>query len=817
MTKKWPVCRISYIAWVITLIFLFSCGWTGEIQLPLSTVSIRGVEQNCFDDFYLKVKKYLKSSLQENEIHQFFSCLEDSIDDFFRKTEPKDKKLGYSFPEIRSLFNTFMVNKNNKVQKKYSKEEVFARLYLILKRLLIGGPSDFISEKEWQKMKLTFPVLKKFLVDTKPYTESYFFYRPSSLDLQYLFSGHKMFNQKLYDLIKFLKSSGSLLNPDEVNFLKDQILILGNLLQIKPVLDQVVHIFYEFQSSQHQDHWMDLIKIGEYGFRVMAYTKLVKADPYSLFSPEGFLSFSALIKSIIEAFNLTHETNQKKGIKQRWLEDLLISMHKSQIFLNEIKEENTLRQLISENGQYFFTVNYKNPKSWYVSEDDFQKYKFFYNRLMKSLSLVFSDENTRDVNIRYNGFLYSDEKINDQTDGIKKGKEVWNTIVSQVLVNVPFPKEGLQINFEEFKLKNYDEELLANFYKTILTNMILTVYDTYGRQFNVKKEVDKKIYEYTLKRLYLVLRSFFISKGLADPKECNAGERSFMEANLFGYSSNGDNEVSVQEGIEWLASAYSSKSVTNSIFEGAKKNNCSLGNKAQSFNQPFLKEECFREYLIKNFKSHFKHHGKLLDYIEKNKNLDDLYNSLFNVARTCSDIKLPLSYSEAVYYVSLIQYIETLFEKYDQDRYQAYFFLKRRDSFLDKYELMQIYKERFKNTLKRIVKLEMGGEISDFNTKHLYTKLLIYKKLILPEDVGGGLMWLLSDLGSPIMNFPLEPLDRIDAYTIFNNIVIRREETQLIKDYCRDVTLAWEEYQRQPKDIQNQNIFELETPYQNCR
>ena len=193
-----------------------------------------------------------------------------------------------------------------------------------------------------------------------------------------------------------------------------------------------------------------------------------------------------------------------------------------------------------------------------------------------------------------------------------------------------------------------------------------------------------------------------------------------------------------------------------------------------------------------------------------------MYDSLFNVARTCPNIKLPLSYSEVIYYASIIQYIEVLFEKYDQDRQQWYFFTKHRDALLDKDELMLVYDERFKNTLKRIAKLEMGGEISDFNLKHLYKKLLIYKKLILPEDRGGGLMWLLSDFGAPFLGFPLEPLDRIDVYSIFNNITTRNERPPFIKDYCKSLSLAWEEYQRQQEEIQSQSVFEFEVPYRTC-
>ena len=805
------------IALVCGVALMFSsCGWTGENRFSLGTVSFRGVKKRCFDDFPLKVKKYLRSSLGEDEIHQFFSCLEHSIDDFFQRTEPQDKEQGYTFAEVQSLFKTFMIDKASKNQGKSFDSKTSAKHLLSLKRMFVGGLSSRISKKDWDKMKLTFPRVKKFLIDTKPYIEFYYFYRPSSLDRKTLAFGHKMFSENLYSLIEFLKSSGSLLNSEEIGFLKDQILDLGNILRTKPVIDGVVDIFYEFQSSQHEDNWTNLIKIAERGLRVMAYTKLAEEEPYPLFSPEGFLNLSSFMRSIIDAIDLSYKVNQKNNLDQNQIENLIVSLYDSKILFTQVENRSVLRSLVSESGRYFFTTAYRNPNSWYIAGDDIKKYKFFYNRFMSSLSHVFYDESTRDLHLRYKEFLYDDKKIGSELVGMSEGKEVWDTVASKVVLNLPFPKEGLRVNFEKHQYKTREEQVIADFYGTVLTNIVLFVYETYGRQSNVNKISDKKIYEHTLKRLYHATRPFFISQGLADPTGCNAGSRTFMEANLFGYSSNGDDEVDIQEGIEWLASVYSVNLVVENIFEGAKASGCSFGNRAVLLGQPFLKEQCFRKYLSQSFKTHFKHLGKLLDFIDKSQSFDDLYDSLFNVVRTCPDIKLPLSYSEVIYYTSLIQYIEALFEKYDQDRQQWYFFTKDRDTLLDRDELMLVYDERFKNTLKRIAKLEVGGEVSDFNLKHLYKKLLIYKKLVLPKDSGGDLMWFLSDLRIPFLSLPLKPLDRIDVYTIFNSIATRNERSPFIQDYCKSLSLAWEEYQSQQEGMQNQSVFEFKVPYRTC-
>ena len=120
-------------------LMLSSCGWTGENRFSLGTVSVRGVKKRCFDDFPLKVKKYLSSSLEEDEIHQFFSCLENSIDDFFQRTEPQDKEQGYTFAEVQSLFKTFMIDKASKNQGKSFDSKTSAKYFLSLKRMFVGA------------------------------------------------------------------------------------------------------------------------------------------------------------------------------------------------------------------------------------------------------------------------------------------------------------------------------------------------------------------------------------------------------------------------------------------------------------------------------------------------------------------------------------------------------------------------------------------------------------------------------------------------------------------------------------------------------
>jgi hypothetical protein len=348
--------------------------------------------------------------------------------------------------------------------------------------------------------------------------------------------------------------------------------------------------------------------------------------------------------------------------------------------------------------------------------------------------------------------------------------------------------------------------VISNFYKTMLSNVVLFVFDTYGKQSRVADNANKHVSELTSSRFYNDIRDIAISQGLGSPLSCDSGSRTFLEANLFTYSANGNDKVEVQEGLEWMSLVISASSVANKLYNDVAANEeCVLPTTSLSSRKAYLKEECVRNQITENFRTYFNHMPNLILYIESQNKIDDFYQNLFEVTRYCSNSDLPVAYDEILYAVSLMGYIEALFERYDVEKTSYRLFTRPRNDLLEIDELNLAFEERFRPVLQRMAKLQNDVDLTESQTAHLFKKLLIYKRM--PESPEGrweGLKWLLSDRGVNV-----RPLDRIDIYKMFNSILTMNQMPEVGVTYCRSLTLAWEEYLQQ-------QVFNVEIPTRSC-
>lgn len=793
---------ISCFSFLATLLLFASCKWVGEARPVVQTVEIKAQTENCFSGLSSKVESYLKSEISDSEISGFLDCTENVIDDFMVKTQEQDSSKGYSKFEIKSLLRTFLIKGIDDIS-----GERYARLFLVVKRALIGGDPERITREEWKRIKTLFPKIRNFLVDTRPYTKYYYFYNrlfyhSESHSHKILAQSHDIFRAKLYDFFSVLSREGSSLNKSEVLFVKDQFLAIPSVSKLAPLLDEMLYIYYSFLQSEHEQNWTELVKIGESGLRVMTYVKKMQNQTKSYFVPTGAVALVALVKSTIDAFEMTYRVNSSLKLDQEMVERFILSLNQSKLFLNSIENQSELSSFISDVGRSIFTFEDSGP--WYIANFKLNQFKFMYNRWVNSLIRVINDSTVRDLNEKYTDLLYTDIDFN--MDANREAEELVENIVLKSPINVVHPGLEYKINYQTNRNRSQQSQVSETFYITMMSNVVLFVFDTYGRQGNLDLSIDKKIPEQTATRLYDDIRPIAVAQGISNPLHCASGPKTFLEANLFGFSSNGNDKLDMSESLEWFTGVISNSSVASKIFKDVESNlDCVLPSTSLFLNKPYLLNSCVKNKILSNYKSYFSHMKNLIEYIGTQNSFEQIYENLFEVSRTCGNRDLPVSHDEILYSVSLMQYIETLFERYDVID-AGYVFTRKRNNKLEYVELEQAFEDRFRTVLQRMAKQRNGRDLSESNTKHLFNKLLIYKQLPKqnPEGLFSSLKWWVSDRAVAI-----RPLDRIDVYRLFNSIITSGDKTEVISNYCNNLTLAWEEY------VDN-NAFFVKPVVNNC-
>jgi hypothetical protein len=105
--------------------------------------------------------------------------------------------------------------------------------------------------------------------------------------------------------------------------------------------------------------------------------------------------------------------------------------------------------------------------------------------------------------------------------------------------------------------------------------------------------------EAEVQEIYLDLREIGRELGLVDRRSLTAGIRTFMEANIFMSVSDGDDRMSLHEGVEWIHTVMSASTIAGRIHADLKPE-CGL-EKNDGVGRVTLELDCFRRRFAADF------------------------------------------------------------------------------------------------------------------------------------------------------------------------------------------------------------------------
>lgn len=170
---------------------------------------------------------------------------------------------------------------------------------------------------------------------------------------------------------------------------------------------------------------------------------------------------------------------------------------------------------------------------------------------------------------------------------------------------------------------------------------------------------------------YDEFNSFGLDIKAFDPRSGNSGSRSFLEANFFTFSGNGDNSMDQRETFEFISFLFSAGlSTSDDIAKDMKS--CEISTQ-DVFGYPYLREECFQKRLRQNAAYYFDNMPEMVRYIQQLNDADyQVFYSYLKSASVTSDQKADLIETANIRtMVMILHYVESIMMTYDADKNQT--------------------------------------------------------------------------------------------------------------------------------------------------
>jgi hypothetical protein len=154
-----------------------------------------------------------------------------------------------------------------------------------------------------------------------------------------------------------------------------------------------------------------------------------------------------------------------------------------------------------------------------------------------------------------------------------------------------------------------------------------------------------------------------------DPRAANSGSRSFMEANFFTFSGNGDQYMDHRETYEFVSLLFSAGLFSSEVIRKQMvKANCAISER-DVFEYPFLEGGCFKIQLKKNFSQFFENMPGLSRYINNlnQEQWDLFYGYLLQASEVPAQRKGFVETANLRTMVMIVHYLESILICFDKD------------------------------------------------------------------------------------------------------------------------------------------------------
>lgn len=629
-------------------------------------LKIELVDSSCSKDFKQQLNKIVDSEASEGEINAVFECVDKYMSQFQSKVEGEAQADVYSAQDLLYITNRFF--KDLELSKDVIKK------ITNFKKALVGGESESVTRQEVTEIREYF---KKYLqpevIALSPHIKVLRMNADSNV--VYLDKPVTAAIEQLRKSLKFLASkthfehSGYGYN-DAKELMFGLKLVDENDQKVIEAVDKTRQLLIgnqELKTNQDFQIFIDNA-VDAYSLYLSSCQGQIKFEISSL---DNVKKVTRYFDRIVDVLSTSYQYKKTGKISTHDLDELLQVLIEKKIFPFDVQFKTfqefykvALKRVFAQETSDYITgqqldAYYKESELFklgikYLETLDTSKtYKLA--DIQKSHKLFAEKSSYHQVSTQFN----NNERYKIATDFIAIYDDLYKGYPAMVRNN----KYILSKNLANENFTSLD--LARGLYIKMLARQLLMGWGDGKTATEFKKANITKEQMMTFTREF---KQFGIELKLNDPRSKSDGSKAFLEANLFGFTSDGNTVMSMSETFEYLHYLVPEGSgTTTQIQTDLAAVKCELP-QLDVFGNHWNPESCFIQHLKHNLSKYFVGKPALVQYLSKlsDKEFLEYYTLLMDFSRfDMKNKNVKVETVDIQTFVVLTSYIEAMFVKYD--------------------------------------------------------------------------------------------------------------------------------------------------------
>lgn len=641
---------------------------------PPKIVEIQASDLECVKNVQADFKKLVESQASEQNIDDSFSCLYRTLDQFKNRAEGRANPDAFTSGELFIIFDTFF--KDAEISQHATDN------LLVLKKALLGGVENEITKPELDLLKDYLKVLHIEVKNLSPYIKVFTFKKENGpFDQKTINLAFSQLRSSLKTLLTSSKIPRAEYNFEDVkqlttslNIVEDQDLLnlvenVVNLLAGKDPLKS------EAEYIQSIDNFVDISAL--YAEALYTGMKFEIAEKSQL---NRVLDFT---ERLITAFEGSLQYTKTQRLPIKYLDPIIGEVLKAQIIPVEVSEASfqrfykmaVIRIFNDQKNLDPVSLETLRPVNFRKIKREFHIYKT-YQEMINSLDFgprTFLMPSALQEKIKAYNFTPAFTKMLqvsklDQAlvKEIALGAE---ELRQEALTRLPilFRDKKYVVATSQNTAQVDWEDVSRSHYTKMLARELMLGWGQVDPSLNLYSANSRMVKEDFVK-WYNDFKEFAIELKLFDPRATDNGADNFMQADLFTYAGNGDNQLhylEVQQFVNMLLGG--GAEMTDDIQKVMTAAGCAIPGQIDIFGKPWFDERCFLRNIRANSKRFFSHVYLFGNYVNSLNDQEYLgfYTDFMNVARLKPDTVGRIETADIRAFSLLAMFIDSLFTIYD--------------------------------------------------------------------------------------------------------------------------------------------------------
>jgi hypothetical protein len=570
--------RGQFLTFILSL-SVFGCSLrVGE--KPAQNAEIRlGEKVGCLSNIGLVTSRFFQGELENEELEEFADCTQLSLESFENYTVGEEKET-YHPEEIRHFLHLYFL-------KDRTISDALLQQAMNLKVIVLGGNKTSVSRLELKRLIELIDVWRSELLTINRFMKIYNWKKSKELKREYpphiVDTSLVALKSSLLSIFGSFEGVGVRYDTNNLEVLVEEYRTFTGSdrsadSEVRSVQDWtfLLQTFKKFALS-HSRPEMTLLELKDLVQEVVDWLGLVIKYQYfvkekSWLEGDGLEAFHAWVIQVFQTVDRSLSRQALARVPYTDVHQFLLALERFLPFpygvkADDIKEfaPSILQQMLRDRGanatptltDFFYRKQLHVAYSTYTQWHEIQAHlsnQFALSPFRSRTSFI------TEIPLTLSTDVSSGDAVRDL-----------NRMIRSV---PPLYKRGEETIFLVEARKMYEHQLSHDFYNLTYMNIYRTLLQLlmrgYAEEFSNQDSTSSSLTSEALQAFYLDLKPLGVKVGLMDPRSNTAGSRSFIEANLFTYASNGigpNATMSFEEGLMFLSYLWSGSTLSKEVYD----------------------------------------------------------------------------------------------------------------------------------------------------------------------------------------------------------------------------------------------------------